>query len=106
MAVNSYDNVMRVYDRGSVLPSSPYTLIHALKGYKNKNWPIRSCFYNFPSFGRGTSAEDVGLIESNQRDISADKASESRSLLATGSADPFVYVYNLGQNEVCYQVIF
>lgn len=104
IAVNSYDNVMRVYDRGTTnMPISSYTLVHALKGYKNKNWPIRSCFYKggtVPLFGRGASSEDVGLIESSQRDISSEKNLEAKTLLATGSADPFVYVYSLGQGEV------
>ena len=44
-AVNSYDNVMRVYDRGTGFSLNSFELMHALKGYKNKNWPIRSSFY-------------------------------------------------------------
>lgn len=64
MAVNSYDNgkssqqkanimkkvlndgiVLRVYDRGMDPPKSDTRLVHALKGFKNKNWPIKSSFY-------------------------------------------------------------
>lgn len=64
MAVNSYDNcklcnradlsdyvsytvhlVLRVYDRGMDPPKSDNRLVHTLKGFKNKNWPIRSSFY-------------------------------------------------------------
>lgn len=46
LGVNSYDNVMRVYER-TIIPQTNlnYKLIHALKGYKNRNWPIRSSFF-------------------------------------------------------------
>lgn len=102
MAVNSYDNVMRVYDRGTTLPIASYNLIHALKGYKNKNWPIRSCFFKFkegsPSvFGKAASTEDLENVSS------AEKSMEASSLLATGSADPFIYVYSIGQQEVFFK---
>ncbi|KAI8588021.1 WD40-repeat-containing domain protein [Geranomyces variabilis] len=109
MAVNSYDNVMRVYDRGFSPPTSQERLIHALKGYKNKNWPIKSSFYRFKDgksgLKRGGSQEDMygkGDIPVTQADgISAEKErfSDSTQLLATGSADPFVYVYNVGGPE-------
>jgi COMPASS component SWD3 len=79
---------------------SSYTLIHALKGYKNKNWPIRSAFYKFkenstPTIGRGPSADDLyGASDP------LEKTMEGQALLATGSADPYVYVYSLGNTEV------
>jgi hypothetical protein len=38
--------VMRVYDRGFSPPKTAPRLLHALKGYKNKNWPIKSAFYH------------------------------------------------------------
>ena len=75
---------MRVYDRGVNMPISSYNLVHALKGYKNKNWPIRSCFYkggSVPLFGRGASTEDVGLLESSQRDASTEKNLEAKSMI-------------------------
>jgi hypothetical protein len=44
--------VIRVYDRGATSQSvASMRLIHALKGYKNKNWPIRSSFYQGPHPG-------------------------------------------------------
>ncbi len=99
IAVNSYDNVMRVYDRGLNLPSISYNLVHALKGYKNKNWPIRSCFYRFKENLMGTnraaSAEELALVDSP----AGEKPLDAQSLLATGSADPFVYVYSISQSE-------
>lgn len=45
LAVNSYDNVVRIYDRQT--PNTP-KVVQALKGYKNKNWPIKSSFFCFP----------------------------------------------------------
>lgn len=86
---------MRVYDRGNISNQSSYNVLHALKGYKNKNWPIRSCFFKFrngglPLNGRASSSEDIFEPLSNP-----DKLVEAHSLLATGSADPFVYVYSL-----------
>jgi hypothetical protein len=64
MAINSYDNgnypklsllssctctnshlVLRVCDRGLDPPKSDMRLVHTLKGFKNKNWPIKSSFY-------------------------------------------------------------
>lgn len=43
VAVNSYDNVLRVYDRGH--QRRRMELKHSLKGHHNKNWPIRSSFF-------------------------------------------------------------
>lgn len=37
--------VLRVYDRGMDPPKSELRLVHSLKGFKNKNWPIKSSFY-------------------------------------------------------------
>lgn len=66
MAINSYDNgkviqafvitsltialtsivtVLRVCDRGLDPPKSDMRLVHTLKGFKNKNFPIKSSFY-------------------------------------------------------------
>lgn len=46
LATNSYDNIIRVYKRESCSALAvPEEIIHWLKGYKNKNLPIRSSFY-------------------------------------------------------------
>ena len=48
MAVNSYDNCLRVYDRGSFIFESEKAeleLIHVLEGPTYKNWPIKSSFF-------------------------------------------------------------
>ncbi|KAJ8327186.1 hypothetical protein BDV3_000310 [Batrachochytrium dendrobatidis] len=107
MAVNSYENVIRVYDRGFTPPFSPYHLVHMLKGYKNKNWPIKSAFFRpretITSL-RGQSAEDMfGKNDASGEGMETtprlDKSTATDTLLATGSADPFVYIYSLGSVE-------
>ena len=61
LGVNSYDNVLRVYDRRSKLISSrglqrgagggndarddQLQLVRSVTGHKNKNWPIKSSFF-------------------------------------------------------------
>ena len=37
--------VIRIYDRGIEPPKSQPRLIHVLKGYKNKGWPIKSSYF-------------------------------------------------------------
>ena len=84
MAVNSYDNIMRVYNR-EIGPS--YSLQMALKGYINKNWPIKSSFYS----RKEESVDRFGTV-----------AREGLVLLATGSADPHVYIYDVSPGKVCF----
>ncbi|KAJ3043058.1 hypothetical protein HDV00_005966 [Rhizophlyctis rosea] len=108
MAVNSYDNVMRVYDRGFSPPQSNLRLMHALKGYKNKNFPIKSSFFyvkdgsrikrvgsHEPVYGKDELQPDA----EDKTNYEKDKGMETSILLATGSADPFVYVYSVGGAE-------
>lgn len=48
MAVNSYDNYLRVYDRGSFMykGKKPELMpVHALRGVYNTHWPIKSSFF-------------------------------------------------------------
>ncbi|KAH6569656.1 hypothetical protein BASA50_002724 [Batrachochytrium salamandrivorans] len=106
MAVNSYDNVIRVYDRGFAPAFSPYRLVHMLKGYKNKNWPIKSAFFSGRDVNatlRGPSSDDIfgkGDVPGNGMEASTfEKSNGIDMLLATGSADPFVYVYSFGSAE-------
>ncbi|KAJ1639084.1 WD40-repeat-containing domain protein [Pavlovales sp. CCMP2436] len=53
VAVNSYDNVLRMYERAHPPGAGrPMELLHALKGHHNKNWPIRSSWYVGKNFRR------------------------------------------------------
>lgn len=48
MAVNSYDNYLRVYDRGSFLfkgEKPELKPVHSLVGLHNTHWPIKSSFF-------------------------------------------------------------
>ncbi|KAI9146104.1 WD40-repeat-containing domain protein [Paraphysoderma sedebokerense] len=111
MAVNSYDNVIRVYDRGFSPPKTSARLLHALKGYKNKNWPIKSAAYQGKDFTlsnfRRPASHDDGYrstdVSADMSDSSYDKDNkqymENGMLFATGSADPFAYVYAIGETD-------
>ncbi|KAJ3056047.1 hypothetical protein HK097_008284 [Rhizophlyctis rosea] len=107
---------MRVYDRGFSPPQSSMRLMHALKGYKNKNWPIKSSFFyvkdvRLPGRVAGSRVKRVGSHEpvygkdelqpdaEDKANYEKDKTTETSILLATGSADPFVYVYSVGGPE-------
>ncbi|KAL1918341.1 uncharacterized protein VTP21DRAFT_3001 [Calcarisporiella thermophila] len=102
MAVNSYDNVIRVYDRGLEPPKTPLRVVQALKGYKNKNWPIKSSFYygkEYEATRWSTTRDEDGEL-SISGDVNAnDRPLEASMLLATGSADPYAYIYNVGVSE-------
>ncbi|KAL7746238.1 hypothetical protein RI367_004059 [Sorochytrium milnesiophthora] len=99
--VNSYDNVVRVYDRGFNPPTSQTKMIHALKGHKNKNWPIKSAFYHgkdlpLSSIRRTMSHEDVGDSLDSESEVSSARLLDSCMIFATGSADPFTYMFAVG----------
>lgn len=102
MAVNSYDNLLRVYDRGMDPPKSDTRLVHALKGFRNRNWPIRSSFYcgsgyNASILSRPSAPNDMDDLKTSAE---PDAPKEEKSvLLATGSADPYAYLYNVGEDS-------
>jgi COMPASS component SWD3 len=91
MALNSYDNILRVYDRGFAPTRTSLELIHSLKGVKNKNWPIKSSFY---------CGKDVASLTGKEAndDVELEKETDS-ILLATGSADALAYVYAIGTSD-------
>ncbi|KAI8981083.1 WD40-repeat-containing domain protein [Pilobolus umbonatus] len=108
MAVNSYDNLLRVYDRGMDPPKSDTRLAHALKGFKNKNWPIKSSFYCGNGYNSSILSKpsimndaygDLDLTNNpNEYLFDTQEPKEEKSvLLATGSADPYAYLYNVGE---------
>ncbi|KAI8339023.1 WD40-repeat-containing domain protein [Chlamydoabsidia padenii] len=108
MAVNSYDNLLRVYDRGMDPPKSKLRQVHALKGFINRNWPIKSSFYCGSEFhssirSRPTTTNndhndhDYSSIPNDYLSELAEPKEEKSVLLATGSADPYVYLYNVGE---------
>ncbi|KAI7861853.1 WD40-repeat-containing domain protein [Spinellus fusiger] len=107
MSVNSYDNLMRVYDRGMDPPKSDLRAVHALKGFKNKNWPIKASFYcgsgyNSSIISRPTATDiysDGDLTPNPEYPETTEPREEKSVLLATGSADPYAYLYNVGEDS-------
>ncbi|KAG1219422.1 hypothetical protein G6F35_007502 [Rhizopus arrhizus] len=110
MAVNSYDNLLRVYDRGMDPPKSELRLVHSLKGFKNKNWPIKSSFYcgssyNSSILSKQTAMNDIyGDVDMSANPVDylldpQEPKEEKSVLLATGSADPYAYLYNVGEGS-------
>ncbi|KAI9276946.1 WD40-repeat-containing domain protein [Phascolomyces articulosus] len=110
MAVNSFDNILRIYDRGMDPPKSDTRLVHTLKGFKNKNWPVKSSFYCGSGYNASiltrSSAATVGDKDSDSHFGSSsdyldlpEMKEEKSVLLATGSADPYAYIYNVGEDN-------
>ena len=99
-----------MYDRGLDPPKSELRLVHSLKGFKNKNWPIKSSFYcgsgyNSSILSKPSTINDVygdSDLTPNPGDylFDAQEPKEEKSvLLATGSADPYAYLYNVGEDS-------
>nr|CAG8511062.1 8571_t:CDS:10 [Entrophospora candida] len=103
-------NVIRMYDRGIEPPKTQPRLIHLLKGYKNKGWPIKSSFfigkdhqYTIPQYTNLKDIYDdsVELVDdvADSTIYEKDKPLEASLLLATGSADAYAYLFNVGGPE-------
>jgi len=103
MAVNSYDNVLRVYDRGNFPPQSTPHLKHSLKGHRNQNWPIKSSFYQgkeyvwHPTVSEG---EEKASKEFGDDSDLATRSVDKTLLLATGSADTNAYIFDVRDGEL------
>ncbi|KAF9939022.1 hypothetical protein BGZ67_010076 [Mortierella alpina] len=111
LAANSYDNVIRVYDRGFEPPTTMPRLIHSLKGYRNKHWPIKSAFFHGKDYIAGAAARRPGKVRGGDGEeppsISSDKdvALESSLILASGSMDPYVYLFDVGTGDGQYDLL-
>ncbi|KAF9960056.1 hypothetical protein BGZ72_008014 [Mortierella alpina] len=111
LAANSYDNVIRVYDRGFEPPTTMPRLIHSLKGYRNKHWPIKSAFFHGKDYIAGAAARRSGKVRGGDGEeppsISSDKdvPLESSLILASGSMDPYVYLFDVGTGDGQYDLL-
>ncbi|KAF8926997.1 hypothetical protein BGZ58_010723 [Dissophora ornata] len=111
LAVNSYDNVIRVYDRGFEPPTSIPRLIHSLKGYRNKHWPIKSAFFHGREYIAGAAARRSGKVRGADCDESQsilsdkDVSLEASLILASGSMDPYVYLFDVGTGDGQYDLL-
>eukprot|EP01134_Creolimax_fragrantissima_P007336 CFRG7336T1 len=102
LAVNSYDNILRVYDRGAIPPRSGLTLHASLKGHLNTNWPIRSDFCtgaNYNGAGVDGGRENTGHLSGDTMDSHKQKSVYDSLLLATGSAERNVYLFDVGAED-------
>ncbi|ORX48481.1 WD40 repeat-like protein [Hesseltinella vesiculosa] len=108
MAVNSYDNLLRVYDRGMDPPKSALRHVHSLKGFCNRNWPIKSSFYCGSEYNSSIVSRPTATTTVNEDTDAAtapgdyllelaEPREEKSVLLATGSADAYAYLYNVGE---------
>ncbi|KAJ1888633.1 hypothetical protein LPJ66_008472 [Kickxella alabastrina] len=100
MATNSYDNVLRVYDRVDD-PSVPTPrVIHELQGIRSRNWPIKNAFLD----PRVAQEKLMGLYDDDYYELDTRSQSEARGLrsmlfLITGSAEPLAYLYKLNTHS-------
>ena len=97
LAVNSYDNVLRVYDRTDDEPPK-LKQVQALTGQTAKNWPVRCAFFRDTV---ASSVADADELEgpSGGRSSGGGTALGSRRgalLLASGSADSVVRLFDVG----------
>ncbi|POM76352.1 Hypothetical protein PHPALM_6413 [Phytophthora palmivora] len=100
LGVNSYDNVLRVYDRRSKLISSRSTrrgpggrsdsdqlqLVCAVSGHKNKNWPIKSSFFRGDGYKYKLTLPPRGRLGGG---LGGSSGSGSRRKLTDGDGEDF-----------------
>ncbi|KAJ2187506.1 hypothetical protein GGH18_003889 [Coemansia sp. RSA 530] len=100
MATNSYDNVLRVYDRVDDSSVPTPRVIHELRGIRSRNWPIKNAFLD----PRVAQEQLLGLYDDDYYELDMRSQSEARGLrsmlfLITGSAEPFAYLYKLNTHS-------
>lgn len=87
IAVNCFDNILRIYDVDISSDSRLSSILEVPKGHRNNNWPIRSSFFRGPSSALPTDMQD-------------------QTVLASGSVDSSVYLYQLNADTGKSQKIF
>ncbi|RLO12546.1 hypothetical protein DYB28_004673 [Aphanomyces astaci] len=116
LAVNSYDNILRVYDRydeyqssredNGVLEGPSSSVMRKTRcswGHKNKNWPIKSSFFRGEGYNYKLSLPSTRYPHRKLTDGDTDEgsyadrdvASQEVMLLATGSSDNRIYVHDV-----------
>eukprot|EP00053_Salpingoeca_punica_P007584 m.69073 g.69073 ORF g.69073 m.69073 type:complete len:455 (+) comp14223_c2_seq4:126-1490(+) len=108
LAVNCYDNLLRVYDRGAEPPKSRLQLTHSAGGHIVKNFPIRCSFFHGSEHHTATRVTESvgGDLNTSTNDLDADDIGVSHAtsihtslLLASGSADNNVYLFDVEGRE-------
>jgi len=124
LAVNSYDNVLRLYDapvRGGPQPdfegcsvqggTSPsptrydfvrleaLECIHRLVGHKNRHWPIKSSIFVGHDYVRGAAQRrwaDSSTFDGTDETMHQSLTIHETAVVATGSTDHHAYIYDIG----------
>ncbi|RQM14484.1 hypothetical protein DD237_004739 [Peronospora effusa] len=102
LGVNSYDNVLRVYDRRSKLISSRSSrrgpgggsdshddqlqLVCSVSGHKNKNWPIKSSFFRGDGYKYKLALPPRGRLGGG---LGGGSSTSSRRKLTDGDGEDF-----------------
>eukprot|EP00299_Pterocystis_sp_00344_P010011 c4383_g1_i1.p1 GENE.c4383_g1_i1~~c4383_g1_i1.p1 ORF type:complete len:441 (-),score=82.59 c4383_g1_i1:18-1340(-) len=104
LAVNTYEDVIHLYDRGTFFGQDSASvatpkLIHSMRGHRNRSWPIRSTLFHGRNYGNRKARPPEN--DSGDRDILDSKSKDIHEclLLASGSADNLVYVFNIGGSD-------
>ncbi|KAH9553873.1 hypothetical protein CY35_08G035200 [Sphagnum magellanicum] len=111
MAVNSSDNVLRVYDKFCItdhpqLRLGSLQLVHAINGTRTKNWPIKSSLFQghdyqqavrrrWPKQNDGHPTSGDYRPRSPELISFQDPTVHDALLLATGSADNYAYIFDV-----------
>lgn len=97
LAVNSYSNVLRVYDRGASGTLKTMKLIGSFSSHKNQNWPIKSSFFVGNKYQSTLTQDETHSKDEDDDDVTTDI--NSSFLIATGSADNNAYIYDVGRGQ-------
>eukprot|EP00026_Physarum_polycephalum_P006216 Phypoly_transcript_06258.p1 GENE.Phypoly_transcript_06258~~Phypoly_transcript_06258.p1 ORF type:complete len:508 (+),score=83.16 Phypoly_transcript_06258:139-1662(+) len=97
LAVNSYSNVLRVYDRGAGALKT-MALIGTFSSHKNQNWPIKSSFFVGKEYQSTLTQEEANSKDEDDEEETSIDINAS-FLIATGSADNNAYIYDVGRSS-------
>ncbi|KAG0066828.1 hypothetical protein BGZ89_006861 [Linnemannia elongata] len=118
LAVNSYDNGKPAYIYHVVLDVNKsfdfeYRMLIIYKGILllNKHWPIKSAFFHGKDYIAGAAGRRTGKVRGGDGDEPPSTISdkdiplESSLILASGSMDPYVYLFDVGAGDGQYEVL-
>lgn len=98
MAVNAYDNTVRLYDRGPNPAKKSLDLLCTATGHVSKNWPIRcSVFHDSNAVIRKGNADLLNPDENPGKAVA--EAALEDVLMACGSADNDIHVFHGGSTD-------
>eukprot|EP00039_Didymoeca_costata_P028676 m.21928 g.21928 ORF g.21928 m.21928 type:complete len:431 (-) comp7284_c0_seq2:110-1402(-) len=93
LAVNSYDNVLRVYGEVTIGTQTGMELLHSVTGHITKNFPIRCSLY------RGLEITPTERLEDTGNTYRDTEESHETLTVATGSADGIVRLFDVTRRD-------